>query len=135
MSGSNTATVGLVAVLVAWAALSALRGTADRRWAEVRAAVAAHVEAERTRGETGPPMWTWDVGRKGPVPLPPEAEVVRGGEGSFAVEMVVVPEGATPQTSVPLWAVVSGVPAWLFHGAFGLASLGFGALALGLRAR
>ena len=135
MSGSNTATVGLVAVLVAWAALSVLRGTADRRWAEVRAAIAAHVEAERARGETGPPTWTWDVGRNEPVPLPPEAEVVRGGEGSFAVEMVVVPEGATPQTSVPLWAVVSAFPAWPLHGAFGLVSLGLGALVLQLRAR
>ena len=135
MSGSSTATVGLVAVLAAWAALSALRGTADRRWAEVNEAVAVHVEAERARGETGPPTWTWDVGRNRPVPLPPESRGVRQGQGSFAVEAVVVPEGAPSQTSFPLWAIVSAFPAWPLHGAFGLASLGLGALALRLRAR
>ena len=135
MSGSNTATVGLVAVLAAWAALSALRNTADRRWAEVRDAIAAHVEAEHARGETGPPTWTWDVGRNEPVPLPPEAEVVRQGESSFTVEAVVIPEDAMPRTSVPLWALASAYPSWLFHGAFGLVSLGLGGLALWLRAR
>ena len=135
MTGSTLAFIALAAVLLAWAVLSALRSTADRRWAEVKQAMAAYAEAEQARGATGPPTWTWDIGRNEPVPLPPEAEVVRQGEGAFTVEAIVVPEDAMPRTSVPLWAVVSAYPAWLFHGAFALASVVLGALALWLSAR
>lgn len=135
MSGSTFAFLGFFAVLVAWVALSVLRSTADRRWAEVKASVTAYAEAERARGVTGPPAWTWDVGRNEPVQLPSEAEVVQQGEGEFVVEATVVPAGAMPRASVPLWALVSAYPPWLFHGAFALASLGLGALALWLRAQ
>ena len=134
MNGSTLARVALVVLLVLWGATVVVRHGAERRWAEVRAAMAAHAEAERERGLTGPARWTWDVGRNRPVPLP-EAEVVRLGEGETAVEAVVVPEDAMPRTSVPLWAVVSSVPAWLLHGAFALVSGGLLVLALVVRAR
>ena len=133
MTGTTFAFLTLAAVLTVWATLSVLRSTAGRRWAEVKEAVAAHAESERARGETGPPSWTWDIGRGEPVPLPLEAEVVRHGESGFAV--VVVPERAVPRRPLPLWAWVSGYPAGLFHGAFALVSVALGALALWLRAR
>lgn len=133
MTGRTLCLLGLAAVLAAWAALSVLRGTADRQWSEVEEAMAAHAEAERAGGAAGLPTWTWDVGRNEPVPLPPGAEVVRLGEGNSAMEAVVVPEDVGPRTPAPLWALASAVPAWLFHGAFALAAAALGGLALRLR--
>jgi hypothetical protein len=69
MSGSTFAFVVLALVLAAWGAFAVVRSTADQRWAEVKASIAAHAEAVRARGATGPPTWTWDIGRNEPVPL------------------------------------------------------------------
>jgi hypothetical protein len=57
MSGSSLAVAGLAVVLLAWAALSALRSTVDRRWAEGKDALAAHAEADRARGSAGSRGW------------------------------------------------------------------------------
>ena len=46
MSGSTFTFVVLALILAAWGVLAVVRSTADQRWAEVKASIAAHAEAE-----------------------------------------------------------------------------------------
>ncbi|MDT0630495.1 hypothetical protein [Rubrivirga litoralis] len=146
MSASTLTVTALVSVVLAWVGLTiwnqAARARVDDMGPEIAIAFQTYFAPYAERGELAPPAY-WDFRLGWVVEYPPGVAEYVPGEGtegmtpeSDLVAVAVREDAATGERwPVWMWGVwVGAVPPLLFHGLFGVASLGLLALWLRLRA-